>query len=66
MFYFSLAEKLGLPVGEMLRRMDSSELAEWRAFYEIRTEGQIAPQPETTDPEELTRRMKIALFKKGN
>lgn len=33
MFVFSLAEHLCLPVGEMLRRMDSRELSEWMAYF---------------------------------
>ncbi len=36
MFYFSLAESLGMPVGEMLQRMSSKELAEWMAFNRVR------------------------------
>ena len=39
MFYFSLAEKLGMPVGVMLKSMSSLELAEWVAYNRIvRTE----------------------------
>jgi hypothetical protein len=36
MFYFSLAESLGMPVGEMLQRMTSLELAEWMAYNRVR------------------------------
>jgi len=34
-FYFDLALKLGIPVGEMLRRMDSAELTEWVAYFKV-------------------------------
>ena len=34
-FYFHLARDLGMPVGEMLERMSSHELTEWRALYQI-------------------------------
>ncbi len=37
MFYFSLAETLGMPVGEMLQRMSSKELTEWMAFNRVRS-----------------------------
>ena len=36
MFYFSLAETLGMPVSEMLQRMSSKELAEWMAYNRVR------------------------------
>ncbi len=36
MFYFSLAEALGMTVGGMLSQMSSKELAEWMAFNRIR------------------------------
>lgn len=46
----------------MLRRMDSKELTEWMAYFVIQREG---PQAiESTDPEELSRKLKAALFKK--
>ena len=35
MFYFSLAEKLGMPVGFMLKSMSSLELAEWVAYNRV-------------------------------
>jgi hypothetical protein len=51
----------------MLRRMDSHELTEWMAYFEIRHEGPEAPQAQTEEtPEELSRRLKAALFKKAN
>lgn len=35
-FYFALAEKLGMTVGELLRRMSSLELTEWMAYYRVK------------------------------
>lgn len=37
MFLFSLATHLHMPVGELLRRMDSRELTEWMAFFAVRS-----------------------------
>lgn len=37
-----------MPVGEMLRRMDSKELTEWRAYFKVekeRTEEASKQQP---------------------
>lgn len=44
MFYFALAEKLHMPVGEMLRRMSSRELQEWRAYFALRREEVEGPK----------------------
>jgi glycosyltransferase A (GT-A) superfamily protein (DUF2064 family) len=35
MFAFSLAERLGMTVKELLARMDSQELSEWLAFDKV-------------------------------
>ncbi len=35
-FYFALAEKLGMTVGELLRKISSRELTEWAAYYKIK------------------------------
>ena len=32
-FYFALAERLGMTVGELLDRMTSAELTEWAAYF---------------------------------
>lgn len=34
-FYFALAEKLGMTVGEMLHKISSTEITEWAAYYRI-------------------------------
>jgi hypothetical protein len=44
-----LAEHLHLPVGEMLRRMDSRELTEWQAFFKLRQERQQPPPQSAAD-----------------
>jgi hypothetical protein len=36
MFYFSLAEALGMSVADMLSRMSSKELSEWMAYNRVR------------------------------
>lgn len=33
-----------MPVGEMLRRMDSRELTEWRAYFALRREEAEGPK----------------------
>jgi hypothetical protein len=54
-----------MPVGEMLRRMDSREITEWMAYLQIQRDGvPVAPVVEET-PEELSARLKAALFKKA-
>jgi hypothetical protein len=35
-FYFALAEKLGMTVGELLGKISSKELTEWMAYYRIK------------------------------
>jgi hypothetical protein len=65
MFYFHLAEKLGMPVGEMLLRMDSQEITEWIAYFQIQRDGPSAKPVATESPEELSARLKAALFKKA-
>jgi hypothetical protein len=35
-FYFALAEKLGMTVGELLGKISSKELTEWSAYYRIK------------------------------
>lgn len=35
--YFELAEKLGMPVSELLERMSSSEMTEWFGLWKVRT-----------------------------
>jgi len=40
-----------MPVGEMLRRMSSSELTEWMAFYDLRANP---PPPAQTPAEART------------
>lgn len=43
-----------MPVGEMLRRMDSRELTEWRAFFLLRREEQEKQdRPKGNTPAEL-------------
>jgi len=39
-FLFKLALALGIPVGEMLRRMTSSELSEWMAYDSLEPFGE--------------------------
>jgi len=39
-----------MPVGEMLTRMDSRELSEWRAFFELRRDG---VKPKSSPSEKL-------------
>ncbi len=39
-----------MPVGEMLRRMDSRELTEWQAYFALKNEGD---KPEGTPAERL-------------
>lgn len=34
--YFELAEKLGMPVSELLDRMSSSEMTEWFGLWKVR------------------------------
>ncbi len=38
-----------MPVGEMLRRMDSAEITEWIAFYDLRAN----PPKKVQTPEEI-------------
>lgn len=45
-FYFFLAEKLGMPVGVMLRNMTSMEITEWMAFHSL----QNAPDQTEEEP----------------
>lgn len=33
-----LAETLGMTVGELLRKISSKEIAEWKAYYKIKEE----------------------------
>ncbi|MDD5533792.1 MAG: hypothetical protein PHC52_13435 [Syntrophales bacterium] len=37
MIYFALAEKLGMTVAELLRRISSREITEWIAYYKIKS-----------------------------
>lgn len=39
MFYFFLAEKLGMTVGILLNSIGSRELSEWRIYYELINKG---------------------------
>lgn len=57
-----LAEKLGLPVGELLQRMSSIELSEWMAFYEYQAATPVAASA-TANPEAQSQQIKQALFK---
>lgn len=41
MFYFRLALALGMTVREMLSRIDSAELTEWRAYAMLEPFGEI-------------------------
>lgn len=43
-FYFSLAEKLGMTVCDLLRRLDSAELTEWMAYYDLQANPPPKPQ----------------------
>jgi hypothetical protein len=38
-----------MPVGEMLRRMDAYELAEWRAFFALRRDATEKPKGSAVD-----------------
>jgi hypothetical protein len=38
MFVFSLAERLGMTVAELLERIDSTELAEWLAYARLQAD----------------------------
>jgi hypothetical protein len=40
LFYFELAEQLGMSVSFMLEHMSSKEITEWMAFYNIKREQQ--------------------------
>jgi len=44
-FYFDLALKLGMTVGEMLQKMDSAEVTEWLAYFQV----QQPEKPKTSD-----------------
>ena len=48
MFYFSLALKLGMTVGEMLSKISSHEITEWIAYFRILEEGD-KPKTKTSD-----------------
>jgi len=37
-FYFSLAEKMGMPVRVLLDNISSNELTEWIAYYKYKNE----------------------------
>lgn len=54
-----------MPVGEMLRRMDSREITEWIAYFQIQAEGPSSRPDEPEGPEELSKKLKAALFKKA-
>ena len=41
MFYFRLALALGMTVRELLERVDSVELTEWRAYYTLEPFGEL-------------------------
>lgn len=46
-FYFRLAMALGMTVRELLERMDSLEIAEWLAFWELEPFGNSWEQTAT-------------------
>jgi hypothetical protein len=50
-----------MPVGEMLRRMPSSEISEWMAFYDLRARP---PKPKQSNDE--IRTVLNAMVKKGS
>jgi hypothetical protein len=52
-----------MPVGEMLRRMDSRELSEWMAYFQLQAAPAV-PAPEVIDdPAAQAAKLKAALFK---
>jgi hypothetical protein len=59
-FYFFLAEKLGKTVAELLAQITSSEITEWVAYFNLKTEG------DPVDPKAaLTKMFKTKIKKKG-
>ncbi len=57
----SLAREFGIPVRELLSRMDSRELSEWMAFY--RLEYKRAKQtPLEEEPDNVNEKIKKALL----
>jgi len=51
MFYFQLAEKLGMPVGWLLKNISSKEIAEWKAYYDIKAEAEKDTNKKSKDKE---------------
>jgi len=44
MFYFFLAETLGMTVAELLHNISSEELSYWMAYYNIKRQEEEAAQ----------------------
>jgi hypothetical protein len=43
-FYFFLAEHLGMTVAQMLRALDARELTEWRAYFSYKEKAKNGPK----------------------
>ena len=52
---FRLAQDLGMTVGELLKRMSSSELTEWQAFYMIQHKAMNPTEGMTPDQVDLVK-----------
>lgn len=65
MFLFSLAEHLHMPVGELLKRMDSRELSEWMAYFMLKNKSSRQDR-QSGNAEALKRQAKSDLGKTLN
>ena len=62
MFYFALARELKMTVKQLLANLDSRELAEWQAYFQIVGK----PKDERPKPQDLSEMLKAQLaIKKG-
>lgn len=55
---FALALRLGLPVRVLLNSLDSAELTEWQAFFQLEREGAGADAP--ADDEQIANAFRMA------
>jgi len=53
--YFRIAETIGMPVCEMLRRVPSTEITEWLIFFKMQQEEMERPQKHHTMMDDLKR-----------
>ena len=53
MFHFFLAEKLGMPVGVLLRSIDALELVQWQLFYKKQQEAMDKAKSKPTDDSKI-------------